>query len=145
MNSSGIDSDLCEKFPLYFHSKTLHIRNELDDQNNEICQETNSYKGNKLVAFETVSSETILKTIKACTNKTCDLDPMPTELLKSCIEIPCFLDCVTKILNQSLQCGAVPDAFKTALLTPLLKKPNLDEHDLKNFRPVSNLPFCLRY
>ena len=26
-------------------------------------------------------------------------------------------------------------------MTPLLKKPSLDLHDLKNYRPVSNLSF----
>ena len=31
--------------------------------------------------------------------------------------------------------------FKQAVVTPLLKKPGLDPNDLKNFRPVSNLPF----
>ena len=28
-----------------------------------------------------------------------------------------------------------------ALVTPILKKPSLDANDLRNFRPVSNLPF----
>ena len=32
-------------------------------------------------------------------------------------------------------------SFKTALVRPLLKKPNLDREDFKNYRPVSNLPF----
>ena len=31
--------------------------------------------------------------------------------------------------------------FKQAIVTPLLKKPNLDSDMLKNYRPVSNLPF----
>ena len=31
--------------------------------------------------------------------------------------------------------------FKQAIVTPLLKKSGLDPNDLKNFRPVSNLPF----
>ena len=35
----------------------------------------------------------------------------------------------------------MPVALKTALITPLLKKSNLNSDDFKNFRPVSNLPF----
>ena len=35
----------------------------------------------------------------------------------------------------------MPDALKSAMITPLLKKPNLNPDELKNFRPVSNLPF----
>ena len=57
---------------------------------------------------------------------------------------PCLDEIVpalTVIINKSLQTGCVPASFKTALVTPLLKKPNLDKNDLKNYRPVSNLPF----
>ena len=45
------------------------------------------------------------------------------------------------IVNASLSAGIVPQQFKQALVTPLLKKPGLDSNDMKNFRPVSNLPF----
>ncbi|KAK3727445.1 hypothetical protein RRG08_058862 [Elysia crispata] len=48
---------------------------------------------------------------------------------------------ITKIINESLATGVVPDIFKRAIATPLLKKPGLDDTDLKNFRPVSNLNF----
>ena len=42
---------------------------------------------------------------------------------------------------MSLQSGIFPAKLKEALITPLLKKTNLDVEELKNFRPVSNLPF----
>ena len=35
----------------------------------------------------------------------------------------------------------VPTSFKCANIRPLLKKPGLDSEILKNYRPVSNLPF----
>ena len=34
--------------------------------------------------------------------------------------------------------------LKQALVTPILKKQGLDANDLRNFRPVSNLPFVLK-
>ena len=37
--------------------------------------------------------------------------------------------------------GCVPDAFKSAVVTPLIKKPNLPSNDLKNYHPVSGLSF----
>ena len=37
--------------------------------------------------------------------------------------------------------GCVPDAFKTAVVTPLIKKANLSSDDLKNYCPVSGLNF----
>ena len=48
---------------------------------------------------------------------------------------------ITVIVNASLSAGIVPQQLKQALVTPLLKKPGLDSNDMKNFRPVSNLPF----
>ena len=48
---------------------------------------------------------------------------------------------ITCIINESLQSGVVPQPFKYAVVTPILKKPNLSPEDLKHFRPVSNLPF----
>ena len=45
------------------------------------------------------------------------------------------------IINYSLKEGSFPNCFKTAYVTPLLKKPNLDRNLLKNYRPVSNLSF----
>src|SRR6218665_1606648 len=35
--------------------------------------------------------------------------------------------------------GCFPSCFKSALVTPLLKKPYLDPGNLSNFRPISNL------
>lgn len=45
------------------------------------------------------------------------------------------------IRNAFLQTGCFPDAFKTAIVKPLLKKHNLDSSVLDNYGPVSNLPF----
>jgi hypothetical protein len=48
---------------------------------------------------------------------------------------------LTNIINTSLISGTVPSELKTAIVKPLLKKANLDQNVLKNYRPVSNLPF----
>ena len=42
---------------------------------------------------------------------------------------------------RSLTKGEFPNDFKYAIVKPLLKKPNLDKDELKNYRPVSNLHF----
>ena len=67
------------------------------------------------------------------------LDPIPTSLIKECLSD--LLPLITRIVNSSLCSGVVPPQFKQAVVTPMLKKPGLDPNDLKNFRPVSNLPF----
>ena len=45
------------------------------------------------------------------------------------------------IVNLSLTEGCFPSHFKSALVSPLLKKPTLNKDDMKNYRPVSNLSF----
>uniref|UniRef100_A0A669B839 Reverse transcriptase domain-containing protein n=1 Tax=Oreochromis niloticus TaxID=8128 RepID=A0A669B839_ORENI len=45
------------------------------------------------------------------------------------------------LINLSLIIGYVPQAFKVAVVKPLLKKPSLDPAVLCNYRPISNLPF----
>ena len=51
-----------------------------------------------------------------------------------------FVDVLTSIINQSFTESKFSDSWKTAILRPLLKKPNLDFID-SNYCPVSNLSF----
>ena len=71
--------------------------------------------------------------------KSCLLGPLPTFLIKECIDI--LLPSLTKLVNCSLMEGCVPDACKSAAVTPLIKNPNLSSNDLKNYCPVSGLSF----
>ena len=36
--------------------------------------------------------------------------------------------------------GVFPVVLKKASITPSLKKPNMDDTDVRSFRPISNLP-----
>ena len=71
--------------------------------------------------------------------KSCLLDPWPTFLLRECIDI--LLPSITRVVNCSLSEGVVPDEFKKAIATPLIKKSSLPPNDFKNYRPVSRLGF----
>ena len=44
-----------------------------------------------------------------------------------------------QLFNWSLEHGVVPSSFKSAYVTPLLKKADLDPADAKSYRPISNL------
>ena len=72
-------------------------------------------------------------------NKQCSLDPVPMWLLKECVTLLAPL--ITYICNRSLSEGSMPSSLKAAVVTPLLKKPNLEKSDVKNYRPISNLTF----
>ena len=54
---------------------------------------------------------------------------------------PTDVDEVKYIVNKSLAEGLFPSNLKHADITPLLKKENLDKEVLKNYKPVSNMPF----
>lgn len=88
--------------------------------------------------FEQLSEEEILKTVMNSPSKSSQLDPIPTGLLKQCMTT--LTPVIRHIVNLSLHTGCVPHAMKSAVITPLLKKPSL-EPILRNYRPVSNLAF----
>src|SRR6218665_2636746 len=72
-------------------------------------------------------------------NKQCDLDPIPTTLLKECTDL--LVPTITKIINLSLSTSTFPMQFKDSVIKPLLKKPSLDKVLLSNYRPISNPSF----
>ena len=130
-------NSLINTFGRYFTDKIAKLRSGLlsTDVNPPV---SGSYK-NKFVSFRTMSEEEVLKIIKSITNKSCDLDPIPTSLVLDCISV--LLTPIINIVNYSLQEGSFPSCFKTAHVTPLLKKPGFDRNILKNYRPVSNLSY----
>ena len=72
-----------------------------------------------------------MKIIMASKPSSCILDPIPTKLLKELH--PVLGPTMLNIINGSLSTGCV--------IKPLLKKPNLDRGNIKNYRPISTLPF----
>ena len=67
------------------------------------------------------------------------MDPIPTSLVH--IKIDGLVPLITTSVNASISEGTVPSCFKVASVSLLLKKPGLDRDDVKNYHPVSNLPF----
>ena len=78
------------------------------------------------------------KIINTSPSKSCDLDPIPTTLLK--VILPSVITILTEIINKSLTSGIFPDRLKVTLVRPLLKKANLDLIEI-NYRPISNIEF----
>src|SRR6476469_1383909 len=79
----------------------------------------------------------VLRVIMRQPYKTSPLDYVHTSVLKSCSGV--FVPLVTRLIHLSFSEGCFPDQFKRAQVTPLLKKPGLDENDPSNYRPISNL------
>ena len=92
-----------------------------------------------LAHFDNVSMDDLLPLARCMSKKSCDLDPIPAQLLTGCLDV--LMPITTTIVNLSLETACVLNNLKEAVLKPLLKKTNLDHKDLKNYRPVSNLSF----
>ena len=72
-------------------------------------------------------------------SKSCDLGPLPTVLLKACLDV--LIKPITDIINASLCSGLFPEDFKCAHVSPVLKKITLPKEELNSYRHISNLSF----
>ncbi len=132
------DNELANEFLDFFDGKIERIRTELDGPNNETKPtEVHKYQY-ELNDFRLLTEDEVRKLMVNSGNKYCELDPMPTSLLKDCIDD--VLPLITQIINLSLSLGDMPQPLKKAIIKPLLKKLGL-ELEKKNYRPVSNLAF----
>ena len=93
----------------------------------------------RLHKFRPLTLEETIKLVKSATPKSCKLNPIPTIILLEHLVV--IAPTLQEIINLLLLTGNMPQNMKEALLCPLLKKPNLDLQQFKNFRLVSNLSF----
>ena len=134
--SSDDDVHLANKFSHFFDDKISVIRNRFQ-LNSSAVEE--SFSGENLENIRSATDEEVKALILSYSNKSCELDPIPTWLLEICINE--LLPILTAVINSSLSTGEFPEQCKHAIVRPLLKKDNLDPDKLKNYRPVSNLHF----
>lgn len=144
--SSSSEIDLSNSFADFFINKVETIRDDLRSANQVHDNDDNGYldhdiefNGSALLEFNHTTDEEIRNILRKSASKSCELDPIPTNLLKACTDA--VVPVVTQIVNASFDESKVPLDFKQALVRPLLKKPGLDTETFKNYRPVSNLPF----
>lgn len=120
-------------FADFFMDKVQSVR----DKTAHAAPPSFSISTSVLSQFVCVSDDDILKLLSALPNKQCSLDPIPTWLLKDHAAL--FSPFIALLVNKSLEGGCVPVTFKSAIVTPILKKSNLDGYDVRNYRPISNL------
>ena len=133
--------ELADKMAEFFTGKVEKIRDELRTIQTEAEESRidSEEQVPMLTTFPPITADELKEIIMKAATKSCQLDPLPTNITKECIDF--LLPALLKIINTSLASSTVPMSFKKALVTPLIKKPSLDRDVLKNYRPVSNLPF----
>jgi hypothetical protein len=134
---------LANEFGTFFQNKINKLKTELvkfDSLN--VSVEVRDRCVSEFNAFSTVTEEDVRNIISSSAIKTCPLDPIPSSLLKDCLDP--LLPSITRVVNKSLTSGEMPQELKTARVVPLLKKSGLDTEELKNYRPISNLKFMFK-
>ena len=111
------DNQLAEDFAKFFMSKIQNIRDNLAKHPLYKPKPTNIQK---LDTFKKLSTEDVKKLINKMKMKSCELDVLPTHILKEMLDH--LLPTITKIINMSLTQGVFIDKWKNALVRPLLKK-----------------------
>ena len=89
--------------------------------------------------FEIPSHPYIVEVLGSLTPKTCDLDPIPTSVLKQ--HVLELAPIIARIVSASLASGEFPTSLKTSIVRPKLKKPDLDSEIYQNYRPLANISF----
>ena len=131
--------EVAEVFNDFFINKIKDIKTNIDSSKIEdpIRRMKEKLKDRKLhFSLKTVSEKDIEKAIDGLkTKKSAGADNLTQEQMKlGCKEI---VKPLTKIINQSITEGIFPEAWKIAIVTPVLKKGCKTEKS--NYRPVSCL------
>ena len=92
---------LCDHFSRYFVDKIETIRSKFPDKVQNIPQVQKPEIRSKMNVFERASEDEIKKLILSSSSKSCDLDPIPTSVLKNCLDI--LIAPITDIINISME------------------------------------------
>ena len=110
------------KFAIFFKTKIDKISEELIDNvgTDDDTFGSDDETTHTLNCFSPITVEEVEQVMRKLSNKTCLLDPLPTWILKQ--NISAVSPLVTRFVNASLHDGIFPDAFKKAIVRPVLKK-----------------------
>ncbi len=140
--SEMLSDSKCNEFASFLSEKISNIRKEIGTSscNTGVTQiRQQSKKEMTMSVFKTIDSKILEEIVQHLKSSTCYLDTLPTSFFKSVLN--CLEADLLEVVNTSLLSGTFPNSLKTAVVKPLLKKRNLDNTMLSNYRPISNLPF----
>ena len=111
------DKELANQFNQFFKEKNDKIRDTFFDE--EAFEHDIEFAGHQMGIFNPITLDEMKRIIRASKPKSCDLDPIPTDLLKSCTDELAPIIC--RIVNLSLEIAIFPKVFKCAIVKPLIK------------------------
>ena len=131
-SSSSITADAVHAL---FDAKVAGVRSSTNDASPPVF--TDALPGCSLTDFLTLSVYDVITAVRRLPDKQCASDPLPTSLLWESVDV--LAPFLVELFNRSLLQGVVPTVFKSAYITLLLKKPDLDSTENKSYRTISNL------
>ena len=139
--SSG--AEMAVRFSQFFTLKIMRIRENLAlpsvNQEMGVSLQPQPHAVQFLRSFRPVSAGDVVTYIKQSKKTFCLLDPINVAKIETVYEASAAF--LADIINKCFSESNFVCSEKCALVRPLLKKAGLDQEDLSNYRPVSNLSF----
>ena len=127
----------------YYSQKVVDIHDNIKSDNSRLdlqLQPEIPFPGtSKLQKFSPLNSEKLTKLIMEMNSKTSILDPLPTSIVKKCLDL--LLPIILHIVKVSLNEASFPQHLKHASVTPIVKEEENNHQLFPNYRPLSNLTF----
>ena len=101
-NHASIKS-LCNSFSSHFKDKICVIQPTFTGHSPDTVHADFPQQNFQLASFEPATTTEVRKIIMSSPRKSCDLDPIPTILLKACLDV--LIKAITDIINASLCYG----------------------------------------
>ena len=130
------NKDLAKEFVDFFLSKLQRICDSLEVFEKFSPQQ--HHDASKRFSFTPMTESEVVNVIKGMVSKSCEMDPIPTTLLKDIL--PSIIKPMTNIIHISLQFGVFTKDWKVAVIKLLLKTIGLDLIP-QNYHLVCNLSF----
>ena len=118
------DAALADKFSEFFEAKIKKINDNISAGENDTSKPIDITMRKSQSTFDDfgfIAPEELRKVIMQSPSKSCTLDPLPTLLLKQCINEP--LPSISVIVNKSLSTGYMPKQLKKLSSFQNLRKP----------------------
>ena len=130
-----LDAIGAEQFHCYFDDKVASVRSATAGAPPPLFRPMSCVAS--FHDFKPVCVDDVAAAVRALPDKSCASDPLPTTWLKAVVDV--VAPFLAHLFNCSLSSGFVPEAFKAAYISPLIKKSDMDPADTRSYRPISNL------
>ena len=139
--SADKSEKLCDIFVVFFNDKVQKaeeaIKIRLSSHRTQPLQLDTAFTGSPRDGLRPPTEDEVRRRLSTMPNKSSPVDCIPTSVIKSCADV--FAPLITHLAKLSFSEGKFPSRYKTASVTPLLKKKDLDSDVATDYRPISNL------